>query len=273
MLQRRTERTQLDAFLCLSKVACMSQQLVIERNTNYPYKTFGALRDPEKFDELAATPRCVLDACTENFVRFYEGDLASGMSQSELQLILALADSDTVSTERAHSVNSMTVFRRKHTTKLDLPTLSAFAVGRSAREPYALQSSSSAPEAQVPRRRPRGKEGEAPKKRRGGGGAWRAWVHIQGAGHHCTPAFFRELSERLHALGPEDRAYYDELGRLGTHLHRANQRAFAQRPRQRQAGQRRPQLEDLGGDEDADDDGDGPRPEAQQGALVALPAR
>ena len=235
LIRHRTEAAQLRAFQILTRGAGMAEQLVLERNTNHTYRALTGVRDPGIFEALKAAEPCTLDSYTLEFVRYYGCDLGSDMSIAELELIVELGDSDTLSTERAHSVNSMQSSARRLSHKLDLPTLSSYCIGRLARD----QCAPSAPSGSAASgRRGRTAVTTDPAKRRrrgrgGGGGAWRAFVHVHAAGQRCSGDFFKELSERFANLEPGAKEHYIELGKIGADLHRRREKSFGARKRRR----------------------------------------
>ena len=52
------------------------------------------------------------------------------------------------------------------------------------------------------------------RRRRGGGGAWRAFIHYQVVERRVKPDF-RKLGGDFASLCPEDRAWYKQLGEIG----------------------------------------------------------
>ena len=233
LLQRRTEQEQLQAFLTLSHCACAATLLVYDRNNNWPYRAFHALREPAMYEVINNNPPCQLDTFMENFQEFYGSDIGSDMCKSELELLLAMSEDNTVSTERAHSVNSQMARGRRLTHRLDLATLDAYYIGKSFRAgKEEKEQTEDKPQPAQKRERANSK---LSKRRSSGGGAWRAFVHIQAAGLKCEGATFSELSATFKALTDEEREYYEELGALAADLHKARGHAFTKRRRRAKA--------------------------------------
>ena len=202
--------------------------------------------------------------------------LQSAESLATLTAVMHMSDGHTLSTERAHSRNLRCSKQRVQTHKIDLPWLAsqqqhsatppwAFEVQHTAR-PRATEAKPRArkrkrrqeqdavgmqngPDLPVPdaehgcaaagREGGRGDEGHEGRrvKKRGAGGAWRAYLHGTGQ-KACAAAArgYRSLSE-------ESRAFFVELGRQGTAAARTGIMAFggvgvgAQRPGQAEAAQ------------------------------------
>ena len=110
------------------------------------------------------------------------------MSKQELLLLAGMLDTDTVSVERSHSMNNMRGLSRALTHALDLPTLDAYYVGRNARDESS--GSRNSRDQKVIRKRPAAARKSKEKSRTAGGGAWRAFVHVQAAGQKADAAFF-----------------------------------------------------------------------------------
>ena len=56
----------------------------------------------------------------------------------------------------------------------------------------------------------------AKKKKRGAGGAWRAFVHVNSKGVQLSPQQSAELRAQYHSLSPADKQYYIDLGSAAT---------------------------------------------------------
>lgn len=239
LVQVRTEARQLEAFLAVLRLGAMGHQLVLHRNRKTPYKTFHSLRDPEWCEQLRTSPHCTLDPYTINMLKFYEGMCDSECAKAELQTILEICETDTVSTERLHSTNNSRTLHRSSTHKMDLPTLDAYYIGRQTRAAERSADAISRKRRAVPRPEPE-------QRRRGGGGAWRAFLHVHARGQACTGDYFTEMSRRFGRLTAEEKNHYIELGRIGTDLHRRMHKAFEKAPRRHG----RPPLRNLGGGEE-----------------------
>ena len=227
LLLSRTERRQLQGCLEGLRLGAMGHQLVLLRNRRPPYSTLASLRVRELCAQLAACPKCTLDSYTQNLLQYYGGRCDSDAAMAELQTLLELGETDTVSTERLHSVNNLKTLHRHLTHKMDLPTLDAYYIGRQTRD--------HTPEGQPKPCRKRGAALQEPKveRRRGGGGAWRAFLHVRARGQRCTPELWGEMSEQFSRLSDEQLAHFKELGKIGTQLHRRAHRAFERGPRRR----------------------------------------
>ena len=81
--------------------------------------------------------------------------------------------------------------------------------------------------------------GDAGKKRTGGGGPFRAFVHMEASGTKMDADSMRDLGRRYRALSQEQRAFYQAIGEAGSSCHRAGLGAFAalsKRAARRQSG-------------------------------------
>ena len=72
---------------------------------------------------------------------------------------------------------------------------------------------------------------KAPKPKRGGGGAWRAFVRHTCQGSRMAMGGFSELAKAYRALSPEDRAFYQEAGEKATLAHKEGHESFGPRTR------------------------------------------
>lgn len=64
------------------------------------------------------------------------------------------------------------------------------------------------------------------KDRSGGGGAWRAFVHIKHKGVQITKESAKSLANEYRSLLPDEKVFYENLGSLATAAHRASFPAF-----------------------------------------------
>ena len=67
------------------------------------------------------------------------------------------------------------------------------------------------------------------KKRRGGGGACRAFLHEHSAGRRFTKSSLKELLQEFHSLDPTALAYYEDLGKRAAFAHRNGYHSFGER--------------------------------------------
>ena len=141
-----------------------------------------------------------------------------------------------------------------------------------APELYRRRSADAPEDAQAgPASKPPGKK---PGARGGGGGAYRAYMHVMHAGRRLTAESIRQATDEYHSLSPEEHARYNRLGQLGNLAWRAGHRSFGDRARAAgsasagQAGLAAAGLQDASGawvQEDAQD--------AAQVALVPVATR
>lgn len=75
-----------------------------------------------------------------------------------------------------------------------------------------------------------------PKKRSGGGGGWRAFCRHRANGQKFTAHLLGQFGEEWRALGPQERAFYEQVGQAATRAHKAGYSSF---PRERSQQQSR----------------------------------
>ena len=206
---------------CMRPAAAVYQLLGVKVE-GFPYKLFSLLEDRthENAQMIAQAPPCMLDDFSAQILQQFP-TVASLTSSSDLVHILGccatMVAGTTFSTERLHSGNARRSRAAAHTHKRGV-------------EQLAMQSSSwAAPSWLRPPQRKGQKEhkklgpkkrkestSEAPKakKSRGGGGAWRAFVHhqIQHAGEKND---FKMLATKFANLDASTMQYYRELGAMG----------------------------------------------------------
>ena len=205
--------------------AAVIHQLVAARTAGFPYRMFSLLSPGidvrAQAAELLSTPLCLLDDWSKKFleVNDTEAKLSSPEALCELEVLAEVALCNTVSTERAHSKNLRRAATRHQTQKADLRYIALTHLGHSA--------PASSLRAEAPRKLPSAskRKGRPPKqssssapvaKVKGGGGAWRAFVHHNLAGgRKLTGQNIRELSDAYRRLTAEELLQYQRLGQLG----------------------------------------------------------
>ena len=185
----QTEIARTQIFATTVRPASVIFQLVHCLLENFPFELFKLIvdRTERKAEALLSTPKCRLDVFSMGFLsRFDTPDkLLSDDAHQVLCAIAAQMKLNTSSTERLHSVNGRAARSRVETHSIDIAHLGlqhmAFA------GPSYLRKHKSADKLQVGRRtgRPNKRKfdnvadaGDHKKKRRGGGGAWRAFVSL-----------------------------------------------------------------------------------------------
>lgn len=270
-IQQRTEAIDCRIFRVSSRMGAAAYELLLRRHLNWPFRLFAILADDGVADALAAERECMLDLFSLSFRRAHaQGGLASEVAKAELLALAAIVKTDTSSTERWHSKNQRRARARVWSHTQDVASLGAHFLAQRMRgpiEPAAIGGER--------KRRRRGAGGHAEhggeeggKPRcAGGGGPWRAFVHVEGKGRKLTASVAAELSARYAALGDEEREFFKELGQLATIAKQQGDLGFGPRARVRSAVSVPPMLADVA-------DGSGPEVGPQGVAPVAIgPAR
>ena len=233
-LRRRTHATSAHIFRLLSRSSAAAYQLLAVRHRWYPYKLFDLLRGDTIVDELADAEPCMLDPYTEDFRIQYTDDLGGSHGKEELQVVAGFADTDTASTERCHSQNQRRLKHRVWTHPTDMASLSSWALSRSHIRQAADMARHREAGGSATGRRGSGVDGDVPepqekKQRKGGGGAYRAFLHMKTAGKQWARELMQHMSLEYAALSPEEKAHYEYLGGLGSEVHAAGERTFGPR--------------------------------------------
>ena len=203
------------------RCAAVVFQLVEVRVKGYPYKLFSML-EPALLESTAreaeAAPKCMLDQWTRRFLDRYHGEALRGAEpRAVLELICGLGMGTTFTTERLHSKNLLRA-KLRLSKRPDLHYLSLTHMGFSV--PNSCLTSLPAPRSLTGRRcgRPRKpqEEGDGSAGSRGGGGAWRAFISVNLGGRQLSGPVSAQLSQQYKALSAEQKAYYEQLGDVGS---------------------------------------------------------
>eukprot|EP00971_Amphidinium_carterae_P352094 6492423-Amphidinium_carterae.2 len=208
------------------RVGAVGFQLIWIRTRGFPYKMFLLLQPSRASRELAeqflTTKKCMLDPWSKGFLAVHNSpDLLLGpVAINSLNAIARTCQGNTYSTERLHSRNwKRHAARLTHKADIEHLGLShtAWAAPPWLRRPDQDRI-----------RKPRGRplkrhheedtaeqrlEQPTKKQRQGAGGAWRAFTHMKLAGQRFTSELMKQCSEEYAALSPEQRAWYEEIGR------------------------------------------------------------
>ena len=210
----------------LSSAALTAMHVLIRTpRTNPPYSVFALLAPEEQArvdaqNKLCSTPRCMWDQLyTLLRSKFPEDqELLQTDCQAVLLALAAVYAVDISAIESRHaSTREFTTLRSRGW----VPNLEAvgskFVTQRYANAPSQTERQASA------------SDGAPAKARRGGGGAWRAFVADVSSGSQIKD--FRSLGEQYRALSDAERAHYQEAGAAGTVAHKAGFPSFGPRDR------------------------------------------
>ena len=193
-----------------------------------PYRLFELLGEHNAALEEAAlaltqTPSCMRDRFAKHFLAAYPSvpDLMGAEARVLLLCLARQVTGTTYSTERLHSRNLRRAKGRASTQRINIKDLAlphvAFAGPRYCHK--SVQSSRSSNRPGRPKRKSADPDPQlhrpSKKKRTGGGGAWRAYVHLNLGGRQITPAVSMELGAGYRNLTQEQRQHYEDIGRAG----------------------------------------------------------
>ena len=243
--------------------------------SEFPLKLFSLCREGPlalTCQDFADTPACRLDAFSLEFRNQFptREALESEEARQVLLTLIASTDGNCQSVERLHSRNLHQAKGRSSTHRVDVAWLGAVHQ-RAAGPPWVQAHFRDLAQRTAPRIRQRSTvqkrkrsrsdpvhqhdlaqcnlHGQANaenaqdannqqrlrKRRPGAGGAWRAFLHVQGRGVQS-----RDLAQAYRELDEEERSYYQTLGRQGTAAYRHGIRAFGVAGAQMAAAQRGP---------------------------------
>ena len=237
-LKDKSQRAQAHLFKLAVRGASAAYQLLHARHRNWPYRLWGMLRPGgDTADRLAAAPDCTLDDYSKSYKDYHGAGLGGEAGMRELQVVGQMADTDTASTERLHSVNQRRAKFQVWTHRPDLASMSSWFLsnghcrqttdfslhrGRSGSDTRAIDGGSGSG-AVLPV--------DQKKKSRGGGGAWRAYVHVHAKDRIMDGPAWSELARGYRSLSPAGRKRYDEMGDSAADVHRAGARSLGARER------------------------------------------
>ena len=213
---------------CMMRPAATVYQLVVVRVRLFPYKLFGLLDAGDDRELFAAallesrrTP-CLMDRFSATFLGRYDtvNKLLSPESIGTLALLATKIQLTTYSTERLHSKNLRRSKARVIAKRATLHHLALAHAGWSGpemlwpeEEGHHRNNRPGRPRKHDPRSS--AEEGADKTKIRGGGGPWRAFVHLNLGGRPMEPQVLKLLAAQYRALRPHEFAYYQQIGEAG----------------------------------------------------------
>ena len=213
------------------RLGSVCYQLVRVPTRGFPYRLF-LLLTPQGATatfarEILETKQCMLDHCTKQLLRTFSSveALLSDQFKAILVAIARWGQGTTYSTERLHSKNLRTKLGRQ-THAPDIEHLALSHAGWAAPswcEFHAPSISRPDKPRGRPRKRPRDavEKGGKQKRRRGGGGPFRAFLHMELKGRSFKADVMQEMKAKYAALTPQQRQRYIELGQAGSLLRRS----------------------------------------------------
>ena len=237
LIHGRDEVTQLKVFRMGVRAGAVGYQLLRVRHRRGPFDVIASCDDEEEAKRVAAKPICTLCGYGENFTRFYgadwPGDPHAYHEQKCMQLFV---ETDSVSCERSHSWYHRRCAFNTWTHMPMLWEVSARWFANYVMPGNILSTMDSNTENgegktnTCRKKRFDASKQAKPAQRRGGGGAWRAFLSIESAGARVDGLWVTEMSLRYKRLTDDQRAYYNEMGVLATQQHGRGEKTFIKKP-------------------------------------------
>ena len=216
-------------FRTLSRMGAVIHELLVVPTEKYPLKLLKVLLSGEgDATELAEVPECCLDDFSKGYLAaFAGGQLRGAESQAVLQAICACASTDTVNVEWGHGrVNRLISATANQSHR---PSLELIAAQWLCKKHHQRRSSlCTAPRAAEGEIRAGAASSEQPeverpqKKRRGGGGSFRAFLSMSTRGQKGRPDLKQVSHQYVEAkrLNTPDYQQATVMGAAATQRHR-----------------------------------------------------
>ncbi|CAE7038707.1 unnamed protein product [Symbiodinium sp. CCMP2592] len=227
-------------FCMCSATMCSMHSLIRLCHQALPYQMFRLLDDPAAADRLLDLPPCMLDQVFSELKQKYpEPDLLLGAEAISIVKTLAWAASTNIADlEASHNSTrdfsairsrgwtcSLESVSARHVLQQKLRLLGATHTrGRRTFIAASLKRCMKILRCKLP-----SASGKKSKPRRGGGGAWRAFVSFHAHGKKLTATLASHLSQLYRNLDDEEKAWFAEAGAAGTRAHADGHKAFGER--------------------------------------------
>ena len=241
-----TEGSSSLVFKSLARTQAAIYDFLIMRYAVYPLKLLELLLDPHSLEptveaqiaalQLLSAKPCALDSFSDMIRRKYPSvnSLLGESCQRKLRLALQTVVGTTFKVETLHSVNLRRLKSRSMTHGLAVSDVALTHVGTNTSEIASIFLQ------KAQRERPK-QECKVDEKsmatqqstKGGGGGAWRAFLHIEASKEALKRPFQRQtgLAGRYAALTAGERAHLKAVGKAATAQHRQGHASFPQTAR------------------------------------------
>ena len=234
MFMPPTEIASSKLFRAFARMWAVMYDNMHKRYTEYPYKLRLLISPSADLDVHIACFLSAKDCALDQFSKALRKDfgteeqLKSVEFQQMLKIFFWHMDTSTYSTERLHSQNTRrTRVRAQVTHQLPLHQVALSHAGVAApaevRELVSERPSTKMQKQQKKRDVP---TAPSKKRKRVGGGAARAYLHIAAQGVSGQRPSFSKLLQGYRTLDDDSRAYYQSLGEAGMKAHRSGTRSF-----------------------------------------------
>lgn len=229
-----TQALRAMAFRMLSCSSCSMHQLIRHVRSGYPYKLFALFQaSPQLIHSFDPGPKCLWDELAIEFFAHYDcpEKWGSHECQSVLQSMALAIELDIASIECKHgSTRRVTHIKSTQTWTASLDSVSAMFVSRQA----ALQQQSDKT-TMKPRTKPKpGSQLKQEKRLGGGGGTYRAFLHVHHRGTKFTKESIAAAKDKFNKLSPDELLFFQDLGARGTFAHKSGFSSFGTEDRRRQ---------------------------------------
>ncbi|CAE7701418.1 unnamed protein product [Symbiodinium pilosum] len=217
-------------FRMVSRAVCAMHQLLRRARRSYPYKLFTAMTE----NCYPNDPSCLHDELTAQFKAWFPEFNAD--ASVHMQVLALSIDLEIAAIEARHAASRRLTMSAVQQWVPDMQEVSAIWTYRqvSLRE-QVLPSQGHATRV--------AEESDAAKRRKGAGGAWRAFVHERCKGQKLSIGFAKELSSEYKNLPFAEMQRFQRLGVFANLAWRSGFASFGDRERQR--GDRSRMLRDV----------------------------
>ena len=224
------------------------------RFTTYPLRLLELLLDPRSLEPTPAAQEAALQlltskACMLDSYSLHVRDsfasveaLLGADCQAMLRVVLQTLVGTTFRVETLHSLNLRRLRSRSMSHPIDLADVAVTHVGCTAPliATVLQQAESEVGRLTKTHKGTQKNQGSGTKQRRGGGGAWRTFVHIEASKEPTHQPLGRNLAERYRALSIEEKKNLELIGRAAAVEHHEGRSAF---PLTERAGQKQLQKQ------------------------------
>ena len=223
-------------FAMLSRLSCSAYQLLVWRCKKYPYALFQSLLGEENCRLVYQEKRRRQDELTQHLIDLCGSEQAFCNDAIPIIKALAmLADTDIGAIERQHTICRRIIASRSQSKPVSLDMLSAdWLLRRSIQNTtdacsYFYFDTDAVIQKLKRKRRRNANPKRVTKRKRGGGGAFRAYLSMNSKGNKATAHSWKEMAHNYRQLSQEEKASYTEIGKAASATHKRGFHAFGPR--------------------------------------------
>lgn len=248
------------AFRLVSASGGLCHQTLVFPHRRFPFRLFAMATGAELAEgglasALKGERKCLMDSWSLKLIEHWGEGLDTEDAKADIVATALQLQMETAQIEAKHAAIRRRVLKASmHCYAQTVPHASAdFCLGHIAQQRRLLAEIGGEAGVQPPTSKKPLVKSKCLKRKRGGGGPWRAFVHAEASGSKRR-ADLKTIGEKYRRLDPQQLAELEQVGALATRAHRHGMQSFGPQTRQldrARRAQRRARDKELAGEQAA----------------------